>query len=82
MASAAIKGEKALAELAQLFDMHPDQMTTWKAQSLDGAAAETAETFAPVVIASAPKMPTPEPTPARKERNSARHPTRKRRGGD
>jgi transposase len=34
---AAIKGEKTLAELAQCFDVHPNQITHWKAQLLDGA---------------------------------------------
>ena len=38
MALAAVKGEKTLAELAQQFDVHPNQITTWKAQLVDGAA--------------------------------------------
>ena len=39
VALAAIKGEKTVGELAQLFDVHPNQITQWKSQLQDGAAA-------------------------------------------
>jgi len=35
---AALKGEKTLTELAQLYDVYPNQITTWKAQLAAGAA--------------------------------------------
>jgi transposase len=38
VAVAAIKGEKTLAELAQQFDVHPNQITQWRAQLLEGAS--------------------------------------------
>ena len=38
VALAAMKGDKTLAELAQLFDVHPNQVTQWRSQVLEGAA--------------------------------------------
>jgi transposase-like protein len=38
VALAAIKGEKTLAELAQVHGVHPTQITAWKAQLVEGAA--------------------------------------------
>ena len=37
VALAAVKGEKTLAELAEQFDIHPNQITQWKSQLLEGA---------------------------------------------
>lgn len=54
MALAAIKGKKTLAELAQRFDVHRDQITQWRGQLLEGAVGAfgsdtRAETAAPTI---------------------------------
>ena len=38
VAFAALKGDRRLAELAKQFDIHPNQITDWKARLLEGAA--------------------------------------------
>ena len=38
VALAALKGDKTLSELATQFDVHPTQITQWKAQLLERAA--------------------------------------------
>ena len=39
VALAAIKGDRTIGQLAEQFDVHPNQITTWKAQ-LEGGAAD------------------------------------------
>jgi transposase len=39
VAIAAIKGDRTIAQIAEHFDVHPNQVMTWKAQ-LEGGAAD------------------------------------------
>ena len=52
VAEAAIKGEKTLIELAQDFDLHPNQIKQWRDQLLEGATG---------ILGEAPKAE-PEPS--------------------
>jgi transposase len=38
VALAAVKGDRTIAQLAEHFDVHPNQITAWKAQLEDGAS--------------------------------------------
>ena len=53
VALAAVKGDATLAELATQFDVHPTQITQWKAQLLERAAE---------VFDGAPGLPNPRST--------------------
>jgi len=49
VALAAIKGDRTLAQLAEHFDVHPNQITTWKAQLEGGASDVFGSGTAPVI---------------------------------
>ena len=45
VALAAVKGDRTIAQLAEHFDVHPNQITAWKAQ-LEGALPEFSDRVA------------------------------------
>jgi transposase len=45
VAIAAIKGDRTLVRLAGQFDVHPNQLSTWKNQLLEGAAEVFATSY-------------------------------------
>ena len=56
VALAAIKGERTIAQLADQFDVHPNQITIWKTQ-LEGGAADVFGPGGGAVKAAAPFRP-------------------------
>lgn len=62
----AIRGEKTLAELAKLHDVHPNQITDWKSQLLQKAAG---------VFGAEPAPPWPPMPPSSTSSPAVSYPT-------
>src|ERR1700681_3990333 len=52
VALAAVKGDRTIAQLAEHFDVHPNQVTAWKAQ-LEGGASDVLAAGGPATAAPA-----------------------------
>ena len=52
VALAAVKGDRTIAQLAEQFDVHPNQVTAWKAQ-LEGGASDVFGAGSPATVAPA-----------------------------
>ena len=65
VAVAALKGDKTLAELAEKFDLHANQITQWRTQLLEGASD--------VFMTPAEKRDTGPSTKACKPKSASRH---------
>ena len=52
VALAAVKGDRTIAQLAEQFDVHPNQVTAWKAQ-LEGGASDVFGAGSPATAALA-----------------------------
>ena len=52
VALAAVKGDRTIAQLAEHFDVHPNQVTAWKAQ-LEGGASDVFGVGSPAMAAPA-----------------------------
>ena len=50
VALAAVKGDRTIAQLAEHFDVHPNQVTAWKAQ-LEGRASDVFGAGSPATAA-------------------------------
>jgi transposase len=53
VAIAAIKGERTITQIAEQFDVHPNQVTTWKTQLEGGAADVFGDGHGPTDVAPA-----------------------------